>query len=33
MLERALEFYPPEDQQWLRDNRRRPRRSGKPLAL
>lgn len=33
LLERALAFYPPEEQQWLRDNRRRPRRSGKPLVL
>lgn len=33
LLERALAFYPPEEQEWLRDNRRRPRRSGKPLAL
>lgn len=32
LLERALAFYPPEEQQWLRDNRRRPRRSGKPLV-
>ena len=33
LLARALAFYPPEDQERLRDNRRRPRRSGKPLAL
>lgn len=33
LLARALEFYPPDEQEWLRDNRRRPRRSGKPLAV
>ncbi|HEX5844654.1 MAG TPA: winged helix-turn-helix domain-containing protein [Pseudomonas sp.] len=33
LLARAFEFYPPEDQEWLRDSRRRPRRSGKPLTL
>lgn len=33
LLARALEFYPPEEQEWLCDNRRRPRRSGKPLTL
>lgn len=33
LLEKALEFYPPEEQERLTLNRRRPRRSGKPLAL
>lgn len=33
LLARALELYPPEQQEWLRDSRRRPRRSGKPLTL
>lgn len=33
LLARALEFYPPNEQEWLRDSRRRPRRTGKPLTL
>lgn len=33
LLARALAFYPPDEQEWLRDSRRRPRRSGKPLTL
>ena len=32
-LEKALTFYPPEEQEKLLMNRRRPRRKGKPLAL
>jgi len=31
LLEKALTFYPPEDRAALLMNRRRPRRSGKPL--
>jgi DNA-binding transcriptional ArsR family regulator len=31
LLEKALIFYPDEEQQRLRLNRRRPRRRGKPL--
>lgn len=33
LLEKALTFYPPEEQEKLLINRRRPRRKGKPLAL
>ena len=33
LLEKALTFYPPEEQERLLMNRRRPRRKGKPLAL
>lgn len=33
LLDKALLFYPPEEQEMLRMNRRRPRRQGKPLAL
>lgn len=31
LLKKALEFYPPDDKEKLLMNRRRPRRSGKPL--
>ena len=31
LLQRALEFYPPDQREALLMNRRRPRRSGKPL--
>ncbi len=31
LLEKALSFYPPEEREKLLFNRRRPRRSGKPL--
>ena len=31
LLEKALTFYPPEEREALLMNRRRPRRSGKPL--
>lgn len=31
LLEKALSYYPPEEQEKLLMNRRRPRRSGKPL--
>ena len=33
LLVKALAFYPPEEQERLLMNRRRPRRKGKPLAL
>ena len=32
LLEKALSFYPPEEQEKLLMNRRRPRKSGKPLG-
>ena len=31
LLDKAVEFYPPEKQEELMMNRRRPRRTGKPL--
>lgn len=31
LLEKAFQFYPPDEIERLRMNRRRPRRSGKPL--
>ena len=31
LLEKALTFYPPEERERLAMNRRRPRRTGKPL--
>lgn len=31
LLDKALHFYPPEEVERLRMNRRRPRRTGKPL--
>lgn len=31
LLEKALSFYPPEEIERLKMNRRRPRRTGKPL--
>jgi predicted transcriptional regulator len=33
LLDKALTFYPPEEQETLLMNRRRPRRKGKPLTL
>jgi hypothetical protein len=33
LLEKALEFYPPDEQDKLMLDRRRPRRQGKPLTL
>ncbi len=31
LLDKALQFYPPEESERLKMNRRRPRRTGKPL--
>lgn len=33
LLQKALSFYPPEEQELLTMNRRRPRRQGKPLSV
>lgn len=33
LLDKALTFYPPDEQERLMNNRRRPRRQGKPLSL